>query len=60
MSPVLNAQVSCISVSDNHLYVGTHCGLIIYYQLESTKTPFGKTVFQSKVKGRIQLGSDKV
>jgi hypothetical protein len=47
-------------VSDNHLYVGTHCGLIIYYQLESTKTPFGKTVFQSKVKGRIQLGSDKV
>lgn len=48
-----------MSAAERCLYVGTQCGLIVYYQVEETKTPLGKTVYQSKVKGRIQLGSDK-
>lgn len=54
-----NTEVSCVSVADRCLYVGTTCGLIIYYELEQNKTPLGKLVFRSKVKGRIQLGSDR-
>lgn len=42
------------------LYVGTQCGLVIYYFLEEHKTPLGKAIFQSRVKGRIQLGAEKV
>ena len=34
--------------------------LIVYYQLEETLSPLGKTIYQSKVKGQIQLGGDKV
>ena len=41
------------------MYVGTQCGLVIYYVLEEHKTPLKKVVFQSKVKGRIQLGAEK-
>ena len=33
---------------------------MIYYQLEENKTPLGKTVYQSKVRSRIQLAGDKV
>ena len=53
-------QVVCLSIADKCLYVGTGCGLIVYYQLENNKTPLGKIVFQSKVRGRIQLGGEKV
>ena len=34
--------------------------LVVYYQLEEKKTPLGKTVYQSKVRSRIQLAGDKV
>ena len=34
--------------------------LIVYYQLEENLSPLGKTIYQSKVKGQIQLGGDKV
>lgn len=53
-------QVGCLSVWDQRLFVGTQCGLVIYYFLEEHKSPLGKAIFQSKVKGRIQLGADKV
>lgn len=42
------------------LYVGTQCGLVVYYFLEEHKSPLGKVIFQSKVRGRIQLGAEKV
>ncbi len=45
---------------DHCLYVGTQCGLVIYYFLEEHKSPMGKIIFQSKVKGRIQLATEKV
>ena len=32
----------------------------MYYQLEENKSPMGKTVYQSKVRSRIQLAGDKV
>ncbi len=41
--------------------MGTQCGLVVYYYLEDNKTPLGRIIFQSKIKGRIQLGgADKV
>ena len=52
-------QVSCLAAADRCMYIGTQCGLIIYYQVEENKSPLGKIVYQSKVKGRIQLGADK-
>ena len=32
----------------------------MFYQLEENLSPLGKTIYQSKVKGQIQLGGDKV
>lgn len=32
---------------------------MIYYVLEEHKTPLKKVVFQSKIKGRVQLGAEK-
>jgi hypothetical protein len=55
-----NVQVGCLCVWEHSLYVGTQCGLVIYYFLEEHKTPLGKPIFQSRVKGRIQLGAEKV
>ncbi|XP_064384439.1 transforming growth factor-beta receptor-associated protein 1 homolog isoform X2 [Halichondria panicea] len=52
-------EVSCLAAADRCMYIGTQCGLIIYYQVEENKSPLGKIVYQSKVKGRIQLGADK-
>ena len=39
-----------------------HCchRLIVYYLLEENLSPLGKTIYQNKVKGQIQLGGDKV
>lgn len=54
------AKVCCLSVWEHCLYVGTECGLVIYYFLEEHKSALGKILFQSKIKGRIQLGSEKV
>ena len=34
--------------------------LIVYYQLEENLSPLGKTIYRSKVKGRIQLGGEKL
>ena len=48
-----------MTAADRNLYVGTQCGLIIYYHVEEAKSPLGKVLYQSKVKGRIQLGADK-
>jgi hypothetical protein len=53
------AEVECITATDRSLYVGTADGLIVYYQLEENLSPLGKTIYQSKIKGRIQLGGDK-
>ena len=41
-------------------YPSSPSSLIVYYQLEENLSPLGKTIYQSKVKGRIQLGGDKV
>lgn len=56
----LCVQVGCLCVWDHCLYVGTQCGMVIYYFLEEHKSPMGKIIFQSKVKGRIQLATEKV
>ena len=53
-------QVSCLAVWENCLYVGTQCGLVVYYYLEEQKSALGKVLYQSKIKGRIQLGSERV
>jgi hypothetical protein len=52
-------EVECITTADRSLYVGTADGLIVFYQLEENLSPLGKTIYQSKVKGQIQLGGDK-
>ena len=55
-----DCQVGCLCVWEQCLYIGTQCGLVIYYVLEEHKTPLKKVVFQSKIKGRVQLGAEKV
>jgi tetratricopeptide (TPR) repeat protein len=52
-------QIECVCYWDKVLYIGTVDGMILCYNITSIKSPYGKIIYQPKIKSRRQLDSDK-